>query len=109
MMVVIKTNHLTRYYLFYINIVNGIILEILFAIEILITNGEAAVEKYIEIAKENEYHWVAVDENGEIFAYQREPVIPDGWDVYGAKDIAYTYIGKYTGSKKWTQTLREVK
>lgn len=63
-----------------------------------------------KIAKESGFNFVAADMDGTIYAYANHYIdeLDDGWG-YSAADNNHKYIGLYTGSKHWTETLREVK
>lgn len=57
-------------------------------------------------AKKLGYAWIAVDRTREIWGYVIEPTKRDGaWWPEG--HLEAEYIGMYSGSKSWEDTLRE--
>ena len=66
------------------------------------------LKKAVKNAKKLGFKWVAVDEDGLIAASNKKPAInkvKNFWSVY---PYDYKEIGRYTGKKHWTKTLREV-
>lgn len=72
------------------------------------------LKKSLKIAKEKCFKCIAVDKNKEIYAYTTKSINSNDsnkqWMFDSKKFIdSHEIIGIYTGSKKWTKTLREVK
>jgi len=70
------------------------------------------LKKAIRKAKTTkDFNWVAVDSNGEIYAYEKKPSTHTqpyyiDWDTNVGRML---HIGYYTGKKYWADTLRLVK
>ena len=71
------------------------------------------LKKAVKKARKLGYKWVAVNDLGDIFLFNYKPVKTlsrTQWliDISECDNPTNMYIGRYTGSKNWTKTLREV-
>lgn len=65
------------------------------------------LKKAVKLARARGYSWVAVDNSDYIYAFPDLPILDDIFWCSRAPGIgAEDYIGKYTGKKHWTETLR---
>ena len=65
-----------------------------------------------KIAKEHGHECIAVDANLKIFSYYNKLIYLRDIEWKYDSSISrnnHKYIGQYTGSKHWTETMREVK
>ena len=67
------------------------------------------LKKAIKIARQHGCNWIAVDRGGEIYGYVYQPRHRPLCTLWAAPSDDFVLIGKYTGKKHWTDTLREVK
>ena len=69
------------------------------------------LKQAVRKARKSGYAWVAVDENKTIYMYKVKPsgrYMSECWDTAGPSSWV-ELVEKYTGSKDWKDTLREVK
>jgi len=66
------------------------------------------LKKAKKIAKKLGAKYIAVDANLDIFTHNTKPII-DKYDVDWISNDTMEYLGQYTGSKGWRDTLRRIK
>lgn len=66
------------------------------------------LKKAKKFAKEIGFKWLAVDEDNEVYSYPTKPKkYINFWSTINPNKA--NFLGKYTGKRKWSKTLRKVK